>query len=109
MTRALFFGEVSNFIDFVEPMCVSGVERARLAVDAAKANKMLLARVLDKYVEHARVAIRDENVTLDQALIDAVIPEPAPRLAMEQVTEERATQALRMIRRIDGLVDALRV
>jgi hypothetical protein len=65
--------------------------------------------MLDKYVEHARVAIRDEDVTLDQALIDAVIPEPAPRLAMEQVTDDRAMQALRMIRRIDGLVDALRV
>ena len=107
MSRALFFGEISNFIDFVEPMCHSGVERARLAVDACKCNKDLFDRVLRRYIEHARVAIRSENATLDQSLIDSVIPAPAPKLDAREVTEGKAAQALRMIRRIDALVDDL--
>ena len=105
MSRSLFFGEVMNFIDFVEPMCASGVERARIAVDAAKANRTLLDAMLGRYKSHVRAAIRDESATLDQALIDAFIPAPSPKLVMSQVTDGRARQAMRMMRRIDGLVD----
>jgi hypothetical protein len=107
MARAEFFGEVTNFLDFVGPLCSSGVDRAYFSVDAAKANKQLLELILRKYVEHARPIIRDESVTLTQELIDAFIPEPSPKLVMVRVTAEISNRAVRMIRRIDGLVDRL--
>jgi hypothetical protein len=111
MARASFFLEVMNFIDFVEPLCCPGsggaVLRARIAVDAAKSNRQLLERMLRRYVELARVALRDENVTLDQSLVDAFIPAPSPQLLPGKVTPECARSALRMLRRIDGYVDQL--
>jgi hypothetical protein len=107
MARANFFGEISNFIDFVEPMCCSGVERARLAVEACKSNKELLNRVLRGYTQHARHVIRSETASLEQSLVDSVIPAPAPKLDPGAVTPAKSEQALRMLRRIDALVDAL--
>ncbi len=107
MARASFFGEISNFIDFVEPLCCSGVERARLAVDACKCNKELFDRVLRGYTKHARAVIRSDTAALEQSLIDSVIPAPAPKLDPSAVTPEKAAQALRMLRRIDALVDEL--
>ncbi len=107
MARASFFGEISNFIDFVEPLCCSGVERARLAVDACKSNKELFDRVLRGYTQHARAVIRSDTAALEQSLIDSVIPAPAPKLDPSAVTPEKAAQALRMLRRIDALVDEL--
>jgi hypothetical protein len=107
MARAQFFGEVENFLDFVRPLCSSGVDRACFAVETAKANKQLLDVLLCKYVERARPIIRDESVTLTQELIDAFIPEPSPKLVMCRVTADTSIRALRMIRRIDVLVDEL--
>ncbi len=107
MARASFFGEISNFIDFVEPLCCSGVERARIAVDACKCNRELLDRVLRGYTRHVRAVIRSDTAALEQSLIDSVIPAPAPKLDPSAVTPEKAAQALRMLRRIDALVDEL--
>ena len=106
MARALFFGEISNFLDFVEPMC-SGIERARIAVDACKSNKDLLAQVLGRYTAHARVSIRSETAVLDQRLIDSLIPAHAPILDPGKVTAAKAERAMRMIQRIDALADDL--
>jgi len=107
MSRARLLGEISNFIDFVEPMCCSGVDRARVAVDLCKCNKDLFELMLRRYIDHARVAIRSENAKLEQSLIDLVIPAPAPKLDAREVTEAKAAQAMRMIRKIDALVDDL--
>lgn len=106
MARALFFGEISNFLDFVEPMC-SGIERARLAVDACKSNRELLAQVLSRYTAHARVAIRSETAVLDQRLIDSLIPAHALIIDQGKVTAAKAERAMRMIQRIDALADDL--
>lgn len=107
MARATFFGEISNLIDFVEPMCCSGVERARLAIEACKCNKDLFDLALRRYMDSARAVIRSDTVALEQSLIDSVIPAPAPKLDPRAVTPAKAAQAMRMLRRIDALVDDL--